>query len=171
MLTDPQTVAKVLILVLAFLFCGRLVNWCVPLIRRRLVARFQDRTPEDIEPRAKTLGLAVRKGGVIAIRIVTAIGILSILGVDTTPISAAVGVFGVALGFGARALVQDLLAGLYILLENRFRLRDLVEINGVTGRVVDMTFRTTVLEDEQSSDLHIFTNGQISSLRVYRANP
>ena len=171
MLTDPQTVAKVVTLALTFLFCGKLINWCVPLIRRRLVSHFKANLDPGMEARAETLGLAVRKAGVITIRVVAAIGVLSILGVDTTPISAAVGVFGVALGFGARALVQDLLAGLYILLENRFRLGDLVEINGVTGRVVDMTFRTIVLEDMQSSDLHIFTNGQISSLRVYRGNP
>ena len=166
----PPTLFTISLLLLVFVFCGRLINWCVPLIRRRVVARFQDSTPEDIEPRAKTLGLAVRKGGVIAIRILTGIGLLKVLGVDTAPLSAAIGVFGVALGFGARALVQDLLAGLYILLENRFRLGDLVEINGVTGRVVDMTFRTIVLEGLQTSDLHIFTNGQISSLKVDGGN-
>ena len=167
MLTDPQTVAKVVALALIFLFCGRLVNWCVPLIRHRVVARFQDSTPEDIEPRAKTLGLAVRKGGVIAIRILTGIGVLSILGVDTAPLSAAIGVFGVALGFGARALVQDLLAGLYILVENRFRLHDRVEINGVAGTVVDMTFRTIILRDEDGNR-HLFQNGQIRSLMIGR---
>ena len=166
MLTDPKTIATVVTLVLTFLFCGKLINGCVPLIRRWLASHFKANLDPDMEARAKTLGLAVRKGGVIAIRIVTAIGVLSILGVDTTPISAAVGVFGVALGFGARALVQDLLAGLYILLENRFRLGDLVEINGVTGRVVDMTFRTIVLKDSASSDIHIFTNGRINSLAV-----
>ena len=168
MLTDPQTVAKVVTLVLIFLFCGRLINWCVPLIRRRLVSHFKANLAPDMEARAKTLGLAVRKGGVIAIRILTGIGLLKVLGMDTAPLSAAIGVFGVALGFGARALVQDLLAGVYILLENRFRLHDLVEINGVTGRVKDMTFRTIVLEDQRDGATAIFQNGQIGSLKVHR---
>ncbi|MDE2667531.1 MAG: mechanosensitive ion channel [Acidobacteriota bacterium] len=167
MTTLPPALFTIALLLVAFLFCGRLINWCVPLIRRRVVAKFQDRTPEDIEPRAKTLGLAVRKGGVIAIRILTGIGLLKVLGVDTAPLSAAIGVFGVALGFGARAMVQDLLAGLWILVEDRFRLGDQVEINGVAGTVVNMTFRVITVKDEGGS-LHLFQNGQIRSLMIGR---
>ena len=163
----PPTLFTITLLLVAFVFCGRLINWCVPLVRRRVVAKFQDSTPEDIEPRAKTLGLAVRKGGVIAIRILTGIGLLKVLGVDTAPLSAAIGVFGVALGFGARALVQDLLAGVYVLVENRFRLHDLVEINGVAGVVRDMTFRTIVIEARDDGATVIFQNGQIRTLKVY----
>lgn len=158
-------IIEVITLVLIFLACGRLVNWVVPAVRKRIVSRFQDATSQDIEPRARTLGLAVRKGGVIAIRILTGIGLLKVLGVDTAPISAAIGVFGVALGFGARAMVQDLLAGLWILVEDRFRMGDKVAINGVAGTVIDMTFRTIILRDAEGNR-HLFQNGQISALTI-----
>ena len=171
---DTLLLNKVVLLILTFLFCGKLVNWLVPLVRRWLVARLGANLQPDaatlnhIEGRARTLGLALRKGSVIAIRIVTSIWLLSLLGVDTTPISAAVGVFGVALGFGAQALVQDVLAGVYILLENRFHLHDVVEINGVRGRVVDMTYRTIVLKESAEHHIHIFQNGKINTLIVHR---
>lgn len=173
--TDPLFIAKIVLMVLVFLFCGKLVNWLVPQARRWLVSKLQANlagdaiTLNNIESRAKTLGLALRKGSIIAIRIMAAITLLSILGIDTTPISAAVcGGVGVAFGFGSHNLIRDLISGLYILLEDRFHLNDLVKINGVEGRVVDMTFRTIVLKESGKPHLHIFQNGKIDTLTVHR---
>ena len=133
------------------MFCGRLINWCVPLIRRRVVAKFQDSTPEDIEPRAKTLGLAVRKGGVIAIRILTGIGLLKVAGRRyRAPVGCHRGVWSCPGIRGPCAWSKTCSRASTSWWKTDFGSTTVVEINGVAGRVVDMTFRTIILQDSRT---------------------
>jgi small-conductance mechanosensitive channel len=85
------------------------------------------------------------------------------VGLNIGPILAGAGVVGLAVGFGAQHLVRDLVSGFFILLENQIRVGDIAIINGRTGSVEGITFRTVVLRD-QAGVVHVFPNGTINTL-------
>jgi moderate conductance mechanosensitive channel len=79
---------------------------------------------------------------------------------DLTPLIAATGVAGVALGFGAQSLIKDFISGLFIILENQYRVGDVVQLDDAQGRVEQITIRSTVLRDNDGS-VHYIPNGVI----------
>jgi len=91
------------------------------------------------------------------------VGLMMILpefGIDVGAILAGAGILGIALGFGAQYMIRDFLAGLFIILENQYRVGDVIEIGGVSGKVEDITLRKTVLRDIDGVVHHI-PNGEI----------
>jgi small-conductance mechanosensitive channel len=100
---------------------------------------------------------------------VSAVQIAPLVGITTTSLVAPAAVVGVALGFGAQRLVQDLLAGFFIIAERQYGFGDLISIagpwvsEGVIGTVEDVTLRTTKVRTANGEV--IFTpNGQISQV-------
>jgi moderate conductance mechanosensitive channel len=85
------------------------------------------------------------------------------VGLNIGPILAGAGVAGLAVGFGAQHLVRDLVSGFFLLLENQIRLGDFAIVNGTSGMVEAITFRTVVLRD-QAGLVHVFPNGSINTL-------
>jgi len=74
---------------------------------------------------------------------------------------AGAGVIGIAVGFGGQYLVRDIITGLFIILENQYRVGDAIEISGTAGKVEDITLRKTVLRDLDGIVHHI-PNGEIA---------
>jgi small-conductance mechanosensitive channel len=89
--------------------------------------------------------------------------VLGQIGVNIGPILAGAGIVGLAVGFGAQYLVRDLVSGFFLLLENQIRVGDVAIINGTSGMVEAVTFRTVVLRD-QAGVVHVFPNGSINTL-------
>ena len=67
---------------------------------------------------------------------------LSAIGVNIAPLLAGAGVIGIAVGFGSQKLVQDLITGLFLLLENSMQVGDVVTVAGMTGTVEALSIRT-----------------------------
>ncbi len=86
--------------------------------------------------------------------------ILPEFGIEIGPILAGAGILGVAVGFGAQYMIRDFLAGLFIILENQYRIGDWVVIGKVSGEVERITLRKTVLRDRDGAEHHI-PNGEI----------
>lgn len=83
--------------------------------------------------------------------------------VDLLPIFASAGVLGAVIGFGAQSIIKDIIAGIFIIAENQFRVGDVVEIDagGVgSGTVEHISLRSTVLRDV-SGNVHYVSNGNI----------
>jgi small conductance mechanosensitive channel len=78
-------------------------------------------------------------------------------------------VAGVALGFGAQRIVQDILAGFFIITERQYGFGDLISISnlgattGVTGTVEDVTLRVTRMRTV-NGEVVIIPNGQINQV-------
>lgn len=102
---------------------------------------------------------AILKVGVV---IVAGIMIVSELGVNTTPIVASAGVIGIALGFGAQSLIKDLTSGMFIIIDNQYRVGDIVKLGEIAGRVEAITIRTTVLRGLDGTLYHV-PNGSIAA--------
>lgn len=84
--------------------------------------------------------------------------ILPEFGINVGPILAGAGILGVALGFGAQWMIRDFLAGLFIILENQYRVGDVVCLDNTCGFVEDITLRKTVMRDLDGK-LHHIPNG------------
>lgn len=98
--------------------------------------------------------------------IFVAINILNLLGVDVRPIITAAGVLGVAIGFGSKRFVEDLISGLMILFEGQIRVGDVVEIQNVTGTVEKMTLSILVLRSIDGA-AHFIRNGMVDMVTNY----
>ncbi len=86
-------------------------------------------------------------------------------GVDVTPLLAGAGVFGLALGFGAQALVRDIISGVFYLAEDVFRVGEYIESgNNTRGTVERITLRTVALR-HQNGPLHFVPYGSLGSVR------
>ena len=80
--------------------------------------------------------------------------------VDLTPLFASAGIVGIALGFGAQSIIKDFLSGLFIIVENQYRVGDVVDLEGAAGTVERISVRSTILRDADGN-VHFLPNGNV----------
>jgi small conductance mechanosensitive channel len=153
------------VLALAWLFAriarrllGRLRAYIVAVMDRRV-----NGPRVGTEKRAATVVTALQKLIVASIWLLAVVMALSELDFHIEPVLAGLGIAGLSLGLGAQTLIRDWLGGLFLLFEDQIRIGDSVTINGVSGDVVELNLRTTVLRAE-SGAVHVIPNGSITSL-------
>ena len=72
--------------------------------------------------------------------------VLSAIGVDIGPLIASAGIIGIAVGFGAQALVRDVLSGVFFLIDDAFRVGEYIELeNDMRGEVENISVRSLQL--------------------------
>ncbi|MFL5778980.1 MAG: mechanosensitive ion channel family protein [Chloroflexota bacterium] len=100
--------------------------------------------------------------GVLGFFIIAIAGLMVLgeLGLDIGPALAGLGIAGIAIGFGAQALVRDYLNGVLILIENQYAKGDVVRLAGVAGTVEDFSLRRTTLRDLDGV-VHTVPNGEV----------
>jgi small-conductance mechanosensitive channel len=91
----------------------------------------------------------------ILILIIASLMILQEVGIPTGPILASAGIIGLAVGFGGQYLIRDLISGFFIILENQYRIGDVVNFDGTGGSVEDISLRMTTLRDLDGTVHHI----------------
>ncbi len=92
--------------------------------------------------RLRTLLPMLRTTLLVTILVVAGLMVLSEIGVNIAPLLAGAGVLGIAVGFGSQKLVQDLITGLFLLLENAMQVGDVVTLGGLSGTVEALSIRT-----------------------------
>ncbi|MCU0564484.1 MAG: mechanosensitive ion channel family protein, partial [Desulfobacterales bacterium] len=124
------------------------------LVKARIDARLRlempsaDEEAEEGGPggtRLGTLLTLLRKFILAVLVVIVALIVLSSLGVNIGPLIAGAGVVGLAIGFGSQALVRDIIAGVFFLLDDSFRIGDYVESTGVKGMVEHISLRSIKL--------------------------
>ena len=143
---------------------GALVLWWifVRVVGRAVarMARGDDIEAAERRQRTQTLWKAGRR---LAALVFAVIWLLTVMNIWDIPITAFVAIgsaIGVAIGFGAQSMVKDIIAGFFILAEDQFGIGDVVQIAGVTGTVIDMRLRVSVLRD-LDGNAHYVPNGEI----------
>ncbi len=156
-----------LIVAIAYLLY-RLVKSIIPgIVQSSMSARGRGRkAKEDLARRVQTLsGMLTTLAGII-VTIVAIFMILGEMGVDITPLLATAGVAGIAIGLGAQSLIRDMIAGLFILMEDQYNKGDVVKVAGIAGLVEDVTLKRTVLRDLDGI-VHSIPNGEIKAASNY----
>lgn len=98
-----------------------------------------------------------------AILTVVVLTALSELGVNIAPLLAGAGIVGIAIGFGSQKLVQDVITGLFLLLENAMQVGDFVTVSGLSGVVENLSIRTIRLRASDGS-VHIIPFSSVTSV-------
>jgi len=137
-----------------------------PLLRRAVAAQMKGRDEEEVSQRVNTLSGVLVKTGAVIIAMVAVFTILAEVGVSIAPALAGFGIAGIAVGFGAQSLVKDLIAGVFILMEDQYSVGDVVKVAGIAGLVEEVNLRRTVLRDLDGI-VHSVPNGEITVASNY----
>ena len=97
--------------------------------------------------RARTLLPLARNAVLVVLVVVVGMIVVSELGVNIAPLLAGAGVMGIAIGFGSQKLVQDVITGMFILIEDTIAIGDMVKLGDHAGVVEAITIRTIRLRD------------------------
>ena len=116
--------------------------------------------------RVETVMPLIRRFFQVTIVVISAMIILSSLGMNIGPLIAGAGVVGLAIGFGAQTLVTDVISGLFYLLDDAFRTGEYVDIGDVKGRVEKMNVRSLVLRHHRGA-LNTVPYSEIKHLKNY----
>lgn len=87
---------------------------------------------------------------------------LSTVGVDTATLVASAGILSLIVGLGAQSLVNDIIAGLFIVFEGEFQVGDIVTIGDFSGTVMEIGIRTTKVKD--GGNIKVFANRNVTSV-------
>ena len=87
----------------------------------------------------------------------------ALFGVDTATLLASAGILSIAISLGAKDMVGDILAGLFIIFEGEFRVGDIVMIGDWRGTVLEIGVRTTKIEDG-SKNIKIIRNSNVTDV-------
>jgi len=113
------------------------------------------------EKRVETLEKAFGSVFSTVIWVLAVLTLLPIFGINIMPVLAGLGVVGLALGLAAQTVIKDYIAGIFILLEDQYRVGEKVEVAGKIGYVEDFTLRRTLLKSEDGSLFYV-PNSQIA---------
>lgn len=113
--------------------------------------------------RLTTLLPLIRNVMIAGIVVLTAMVILSNMGVDIAPLFAGAGVIGLAIGFGAQTLIRDIFSGGFFLFDDAFRRGEYIELDGIKGTVEKISLRSFQLR-HHNGPLHTIPFGEIKQL-------
>jgi len=107
------------------------------------------------ELRATTLVSVISSLTTVLVFIFALATVVNILNISLAPLFAGAGVLGIVIGFGAQAVISDFLSGFFMLFEDQFGVGDVIDAGEVTGKVEDVSLRTTTIRDVNGTVWHI----------------
>jgi small-conductance mechanosensitive channel len=113
--------------------------------------------------RLQTILPMLRVGFGVVIAVVTALVVLSHLGLDTAPLIAGAGVFGLAISFGSQSLVRDVISGLFYIWDDAFRVGEYLDTGRLKGTVEALGVRSIKLR-HHNGPLHTIPYGQLGAV-------
>ena len=137
------------------LFSSSKLKWAQPVMRNLDKKRRAQR--------ADTIGALLRSAVSLFIWTVVIIMVLGAVGINIAPLIASVGIVGITLGFGARELIRDALAGFFITIEDQYGIGDVIEVGDTIGTVQSVGIRITRIVDDRGVIWYI-RNGEFAKV-------
>ena len=147
-----------LIVVVAFVIWLALMSW--------VDFRLNSEENQFASTRKRTLLTLFRNAATIVIIAISVMFVLSEIGINIAPLVASAGVLGLAIGFGAQKMVQDIITGIFIQFENAINVGDVVTLAGTTGTVDKLTIRSVSLRDIEGT-YHIIPFSSVDAVSNY----
>jgi len=154
---DVGLLIKILCEIIVFLIILKAVNALINKIFKKIILKLKD---FETQKQYNTIRLILVSVADTIITLFFGTNILQDMGIDMKPILATAGILGVAVGFGAKRFVEDVIAGLNILLTGQLRVGDYVTVQGVSGTVERVTISMVVLRSYEGC-VHFIRNGLI----------
>lgn len=176
-LTDVGTWARssgleIVLIIVGAILVARVVAWLGNRVTVTIDERATEADPLVRSEAAKhrhAVWQVITWGALVVVYITAVILILQRLNVPLSGFVAPATVAGVALGFGAQRIVQDLLAGFFLITERQYGFGDVVRltvpgtVTAITGTVEELTLRITTLRSADG-EVVITPNGQITQV-------
>ncbi len=157
---DLMLIGKSILEFIIFIIVLRLVNKGLYLFFDKIISKVKDNETRKHYHTLRQLGVYIVDALIILFFVTN---ILENFGINMKPILATAGVLGVAVGFGAKKIVEDIFTGLSIILTGQVRVGDYVTINNSTGTVEKFTLTMIILRTF-NGDVHYLRNGQIDTI-------
>src|SRR5690242_3010505 len=163
---------EIVLLVVGTMLLTRLVSWLGGQITKRIDAKAKETDALVRSEAAKhrhALAQVITWATLVVIYCATGIAVAARLGIPLTSLVAPAAVAAVALGFGAQRIVQDILAGFFIITERQYGFGDLIRLSvpslpdHAIGTVEDVTLRVTTVRTADG-EVVITPNGQITQV-------
>ena len=154
---DIMLLCRIIVELILFALALNVVNKLISRVFVKIILKLKDL---ETKKQYNTLRLVSMSVADTVLILFFGTNILQDLGIDMKPILATAGVLGVAVGFGAQRFVQDVIAGLNILLTGQIRVGDVVKVQGVAGTVERVTLTMVVLRSYEGC-VHYIRNGLI----------
>ena len=133
---------------------------------RRALKKTKEKKPDSqMARKADTVESVSKSVSKVIIYFIAAMAILSILGLGTTVASllATAGIGGIAIAFGAQALVKDVVSGFFMLFEDEYSVGEYIDVDGEKGTVESISIRTTTIK-KFTGELTTIPNGSINKV-------
>ena len=150
-----SVLSAVIVILLGFALWLTLMSW--------IDLRILEREGKTVSSRTKTLFKLFSNAISILMIVMFTLLALSELGLQIGPLIAGAGVVGLAVSFGSQKLVQDVITGAFIQLENAMNEGDFVEVGGISGTVERLSIRSVSLRDLNGTS-HIIPFSSVSSV-------
>lgn len=143
-------------------------TWIKTVINRRLAeyGPANDGMAPGPEARMATLLPIFRMFLMTTIAVIVVLTVLSSIGINIGPLLAGAGVAGIAIGFGAQALVKDVVSGIFFLLDDAFRVGEYIEMENLRGTVESMSLRSLRVRHHRGA-VHTIPFGELKSVTNY----
>lgn len=156
---------QILLTIIATLLLQLIVRSPIERIVRRIIRTHRYSSKEEERKREDTLITVFHTASMVVVWIIAIIVILIQLKINFAGLLTGAGLIGIVVGVGAQGAIRDFLAGIFIILENQYRVGDIVTLSagvpmGVSGVVEDITVRITKLRD-LDGNVHIVSNGSV----------
>jgi small conductance mechanosensitive channel len=168
------------LLVLTTIILGIVARWVLHRLIDRVVATATSRRAEHLAKipgagralqavgvanarhvqRTETVGALLRSITTFVVFGITALTVMSLVGIPLGPMLASASVGGVALAFGAQSLVKDFLSGVFMIVEDQYGVGDVIDTGEVVGTVENVSLRVTQLRDGTGMTWYV-RNGEI----------
>lgn|GEM_PF-2318629 len=123
-----------------------------------------------VKPKSETILRLMRSFIVYGTMLAMIFYSMNVLGFDSASLLASAGLVGLIISWGAKDMITDILAGLFIIFENQFQVGDIIEVNGEKGTVLEIGVRTTRLMTVPS-DTRIISNRSLTNVLNKSRNP
>ncbi|MBI5458245.1 mechanosensitive ion channel family protein [Methanobacterium sp.] len=133
--TDPLYLDLIKIAII-FIAAFIIIKWTIYIVKRT-GTRF------SLEPTLIQVLNEIIKYSIIALTLTLA---LNEIGVNINSLIISFGIVGIAVGFAARDTLSNFIAGIFILADKSFKVGDIIEISGQSGKVVKLGFRVTTIK-------------------------
>jgi moderate conductance mechanosensitive channel len=154
---------KIVVILIGSLILNRVIHRLIDKAVRLAVVPDGDAPEDNEKKREDTLIQIFSTTAKIVLFLMAALMILHELGVMIGPILAGAGIVGLAFGFGGQYLIRDIISGLFIIIENQYRIGDVVRFDTVGGKVEAITLRMTTLRDLDGVVHHV-PHGEIKTV-------
>ncbi|MBG9983084.1 mechanosensitive ion channel family protein [Aerococcaceae bacterium DSM 111020] len=138
-------------------------KWFIHSSFDRHLSNWLNRSTRMGSNRAETIADIFRNGLIYILYFIYLYWLLSLLGVPIGTLIAGAGIAGIAIGFGAQELIQDIINGFFIIFEGQYEIGDLITLpeEDITGTIISVGIRTTKMRTA-SGEIFFIPNSSVN---------